>query len=130
MKTLLLFCVLLINTIAFSQEESFQYKGTIGTVKTELALKLTISKDGCIYAFEGNYFNKKLNKDLQLKATLNPCKNDKENPDEKITLNELDGETITGTFVLNGIGEHSCYGTWISPNGKKKLPVKFLMVEN
>ena len=40
---------------------SFGYTGTIGTLKTELILNLTISKDECTYEFEGSYFNKKLN---------------------------------------------------------------------
>ena len=109
---------------------SFGYIGTIGTLKTELILKLTISKDECTYDFEGSYFNKKLNKDFILKRTLKPCENENDDPDKKITLTEYDGEIVTGTITLTGIGEASCNGTWISPNGKKKQIVHFVAIRD
>ena len=80
--------ILFFALFTFSQEtNTFGYTGTIGTLKTELILKLSISKDECIYEFEGSYFNKKTNKDMILKATLKPCENENEDPD-----NEDEGE--------------------------------------
>jgi hypothetical protein len=116
--------------IKAQQKHSFGYNGNIGTLKTELLMNLTISKDECVYTFEGTYFNKKLNKDLILKATLKPCENEKEDPDKKITFTEFDGDVITGTMILSGIGELTCSGTWISPNGKKKQLVKFVAIKD
>ena len=107
---------------------SFGYTGTIGTLKTELILNLTISKDECTYEFEGSYFNKKLNKDMILKSILKPCDNESEDPNKKITLTEYDGDVVTGTLVLTGIGEVSCNGNWISPNGKKKMIAHFVAI--
>ncbi len=120
----------LIFVSSFNAQESntFGYTGTIGPLKTELIMRLSISKDECIYDFEGSYFSKKLNRDLTLKATLKPCENEKEDPDKKITFTEYDGEVITGTLILSGIGEASCNGTWISPNGKKKQVVHFVAI--
>lgn len=131
MKTIVttIFFMLLFSFFTAAQEtNTFGYNGTIGTLKTELILKLSISKDECIYEFEGSYFNKKLNKDMVLKATLKPCENENEDPDKKITLTEYDGDLITGTMVLTGIGEVSCNGNWISPNGKKKMIAHFVAI--
>jgi hypothetical protein len=131
MKTIVttIFFMLLFSFFTVAQEtNTFGYNGTIGTLKTELILKLSISKDECIYEFEGSYFNKKLNKDMILKATLKPCENENEDPDKKITLTEYDGDLITGTMVLTGIGEVSCNGNWISPNGKKKMIAHFVAI--
>jgi len=131
MKNLIpLFFILFLsyNYLNAQEANSFGYSGTIGTLKTELILNLTISKDECIYEFEGSYFNKKLNKDMILKATLKPCENENEDPDKKITLTEYDGDVVTGTLVLSGIGEVSCNGNWISPNGKKKMIAHFVAI--
>lgn len=132
MKNLIpLFFILFLsyNYLNAQESNSFGYSGTIGTLKTELILNLTISKDECIYEFEGSYFNKKLNKDMILKATLKPCENENEDPDKKITLTEYDGDVVTGTLVLSGIGEVSCNGNWISPNGKKKMIAHFVAIK-
>ncbi len=132
MKTIFtpIFFLLFLSFLTRAQEtNTFGYTGTIGTLKTELILKLSISKDECIYEFEGSYFNKKLNKDMILKATLKPCENEKEDPDKKITLTEYDGDVVTGTLVLSGIGEVSCNGNWISPNGKKKMIAHFVAIK-
>jgi hypothetical protein len=64
-----------------------------------------------------------------LKATLKPCENENEDPDKKITLTEYDGDVVTGTLVLAGIGEVSCNGNWISPNGKKKMIAHFVAIK-
>jgi hypothetical protein len=64
-----------------------------------------------------------------LKATLKPCENENEDPDKKITLTEYDGDLVTGSLVLTGIGEVSCNGNWISPNGKKKITVHFVAIK-
>ena len=120
---------LIINQSTAQETNTFGYTGTIGTLKTELILKLSISKDECIYEFEGTYFNKKINKDMILKATLKPCENENEDPDKKITLTEYDGDLVTGTLVLTGIGEVSCNGNWISPNGKKKITAHFVAIK-
>jgi hypothetical protein len=125
-----IFLLLFTGIYTNAQEtNTFGYTGTIGTLKTELILKLSISKDECIYEFEGSYFNKKLNKDMILKATLKPCENENEDPDKKITLTEYDGDLVTGTLVLTGIGEVSCNGNWISPNGKKKITAHFVAIK-
>ncbi len=125
-----IFLLLFTGIYTTAQETNiFGYTGTIGTLKTELILKLSISKDECIYEFEGSYFNKKLNKDMILKATLKPCENENEDPDKKITLTEYDGDLVTGTLVLTGIGEVSCNGNWISPNGKKKITAHFVAIK-
>jgi hypothetical protein len=130
LKKIFLTCFLFLCSISYAQEtNTFSYNGTIGTLKTELIIKLSISKDECVYEFEGTYFNKKTNKDMVLKATLKPCENEKDDPDKKITLTEYDGDLVTGTVVLTGIGELSCNGTWISPNGKKKQIVHFVAIK-
>jgi hypothetical protein len=131
MKTIFttIFFLLIIGISSNAQvSNSFGYSGTIGTLKTELILNLTISKDECTYEFEGSYFNKKLNKDMILKATLKPCENEREDPNKNITLTEFDGDVVTGTLVLTGIGEVSCNGNWISPNGKKKMIAHFVAI--
>lgn len=131
MKNILILFVLIYTFKTNAQEtNSFGYTGTIGTLKTELIINLTISKDQCTYEFEGSYFNKKLNKEMTLKAILKPCDNENEDPDKKITLTEYDGELTTGTLVLNGIGEVSCNGNWISPNGKKKMIAHFTAIRD
>lgn len=124
----MLFLMFFSILIKAQESNAFGYTGSIGTLKTELILKLSISKDECIYEFEGSYFNKKSNKDMMLKATLKPCENENEDPDKKITLTEYDGDLVTGTMVLTGIGEVSCNGNWISPNGKKKMIVHFTAI--
>lgn len=132
MKTLMSVLTILFFIISNSNAQestTFGYKGNIGTLKTELILKLDISKDECTYVFLGSYFNSKLNKDFTLKATLKPCENEKDDPDKKITLTEYDGDVITGTITLSGIGELSCNGTWTSPNGKKKQTVHFVALK-
>ena len=131
MKTIFttIFFLLIIGISSNAQvSNSFGYSGTIGTLKTELILNLTSSKDECTYEFEGSYFNKKLNKDMILKATLKPCENEREDPNKNITLTEFDGDVVTGTLVLTGIGEVSCNGNWISPNGKKKMIAHFVAI--
>lgn len=132
MKNILSIIILVLFFVlsTFSQQtNTFGYSGTIGTLKTELIIKLTISKDECNYEFEGSYFNKKTNKDMLLKATLNPCENESEDPNKKITLTEFDGDLITGKLELSGIGEISCKGIWTSPNGKKKMIVNFIAIK-
>jgi hypothetical protein len=121
---------LIINQSNAQVSNSFGYTGTIGTLKTELILNLTISKDECIYEFEGTYFNKKINKDMILKATLKPCENESEDPNKNIKLTEYEGDVVTGTLVLSGIGEVSCNGNWISPNGKKKMIAHFVAIRD
>jgi hypothetical protein len=132
MKKLILFTLIFFSTLTLTAQQNldFGYNGALGTLKTELIIHLSISKDECVYSFEGSYFNKKLNKDLILKAVLNPCENEKEDPNKKITLTEYDGDVVTGTMILSGIGEVSCSGTWISPNGKKRIPVKFVALKD
>lgn len=115
------------TNFTLSQSQSFNYKGTIGSVPTEMTMVVSVSKDGCIFTFDGTYFNKRLKKELEIKTTLNPCKNEKENPDEKITLLEYNNDTISGSFQLKGIGEYNCSGNWISKNGKRKTPARFTL---
>lgn len=122
-----LFIIQLFTNFYFGQSQSYNYKGTIGSTPTELTMVVSVSKDGCLFTFDGKYYHKRLQKELELKTTLNPCKNEKENPDEKITLIEYNNDTISGSFQLKGIGEYSCYGTWISKNGKRKTPARFTL---
>ena len=126
-KIISIFILLFSTQLSFAQSQEFKYKGKIGAAPTEMTMVVSVSKDGCVFTFDGTYYHKRLQKDLVIKTTLNPCKNDKENPDEKITLIEYNNDTISGSFQLKGIGEHNCYGMWISKNGKRKTPANFTL---